>query len=546
MKKLLAAILFALLVTSSLVFASSFSDVSGHNNKEAIDYLYDLGVVEGYNDGTYRPNNTINRAEFVKILTEIEYPNEATGDGCFSDMSSEWYVKYVCYAERHGIVDGYSDGTFRPGNQINLAEALKIVLETYEFDICTTCYEIWYESYYWKAYPLGLLSDISTVISHEVTRGEMAQLIYNVETYLTSEYEDEELTFDDSVNVDSIPNVAILEFGEDDECRYSNGNVRGECVVEKFYQNHEDNYDMIMVIDVGDYEGQYNGWSGNNVQRYVPTNLGMVEECGETCQEEYPERLRHMQQAGDSWKDSNDVIFLHELAHYWGVAWLSTDESCYDESLVEYTFENGHWTELFQAGGGASIMAYLMNEVSEGDLSGIQKGMLTDNNDGTFSFSREDSLQFNAMDLYAMGLIDEETLESKDMYVVLYPEEVGTDLYSGTRYDLTLDDFKNLLLEKETCEDTGPDYYYTGDGSRILHEYDNGQELAENFKAAIVLIKAPDQEITTSDAFQICEAVNYRWPDAWYEATDERSIVDLSIEGYVDEETCEEMFGYNP
>ncbi|MBU0981366.1 S-layer homology domain-containing protein [Patescibacteria group bacterium] len=169
----------------SLAFASmafAFSDSQYHQNSVAINYLQNLGIVQGYNDGTYKPNNTINRAEFTKIVMETLDPGASSGISCFPDVLNMWYSPYVCEAKTRRIISGYSDGYFRPENEINLAEGLKIVLEAYEFDINYN-YPIWYESYFWFAKPKGLLNGINEEIGHMLTRGEMAQLIYNVEMY---------------------------------------------------------------------------------------------------------------------------------------------------------------------------------------------------------------------------------------------------------------------------------------------------------------------------------------------------------------------------
>ncbi|MBU0981147.1 S-layer homology domain-containing protein [Patescibacteria group bacterium] len=181
MKKLIfLGILFCLIPLS---LALAFSDTSYNVNEDAINYLQSKGVVQGYSDGTYRPYNSINRAEFTKIVMESVYPGGSAGGGCFPDVLYDWYAPYVCSARTLGIISGYPDGYFRPNNNINLAEALKIVLEAYNFDVGNS-YSVWYENYFWFAKPKGLLNGMNENVSHYVSRGEMAQLIYNVEMYL--------------------------------------------------------------------------------------------------------------------------------------------------------------------------------------------------------------------------------------------------------------------------------------------------------------------------------------------------------------------------
>ncbi|MFA6024118.1 MAG: S-layer homology domain-containing protein [Candidatus Gracilibacteria bacterium] len=187
MKKALLA-LVSLCSLLAVPTALAFTDTSGHTNEAAIDSLYASGVVEGYADGTYRPDSTINRAEFVKILIEAKYPGQSEGTFCFNDVTAAWYAPYICKAKTLGIVDGYDDGSFKPGNLINLAEALKIVLEADGVVICESCYSIWYEPYYWWAAPRGILEKVNTDIAHSVTRGEMAQLMVNMDSYVATDF----------------------------------------------------------------------------------------------------------------------------------------------------------------------------------------------------------------------------------------------------------------------------------------------------------------------------------------------------------------------
>ena len=175
MKKLFISLALLTLTAASV---AAFSDVYNTPYEEAIETLKSEGIVQGYADGTFRPEAAINRAEFTKVLIEARYPGEAEGSHCFSDVSTQWYAAPICFAEELSIVSGHPDGRFKPGDTINLAEALKIILETYEVDVCTDCAGLWYQPYLEAAEERGLLDGLTKAPSHPLTRGEMAQLIY--------------------------------------------------------------------------------------------------------------------------------------------------------------------------------------------------------------------------------------------------------------------------------------------------------------------------------------------------------------------------------
>ncbi len=163
--------------------ASIFSDVdSDYEYYDAVEYVEVYGIVEGYDDGTYRPENSINRAEFTKILMEAKYPGEAqTGSNCFTDVADEWYAKYVCLAEEKGVISGYSDGSFKPAQYINIAEALKITLETYFSGSFEETTSPWYQKYWDFADDAGYLLSEWGSADEELSRGAMAELIYRIE-----------------------------------------------------------------------------------------------------------------------------------------------------------------------------------------------------------------------------------------------------------------------------------------------------------------------------------------------------------------------------
>ena len=130
----LAVVLTALLAVSA-VFAKapkSFSDLkTSHWCYEKIMDFLGRGFVDGYEDGTFRPDQTITRAEFVKIVNNFfgyDSTPEENAKSSFSDVSEEdWYFGYVEEAVENGYIKGYTDGTFRPFETIRRQEATVIL-----------------------------------------------------------------------------------------------------------------------------------------------------------------------------------------------------------------------------------------------------------------------------------------------------------------------------------------------------------------------------------------------------------------------------------
>ena len=98
-----------------------------YNN--AVSTLSNAGIIDGYEDGTFKPDGNITRAEFATIAVRFF---EATYDGedLFSDIAGHWAQDYINEAANAGIVDGYPDGTFRPQQYITRAEAMTMVNRT--------------------------------------------------------------------------------------------------------------------------------------------------------------------------------------------------------------------------------------------------------------------------------------------------------------------------------------------------------------------------------------------------------------------------------
>ncbi|XOF33553.1 MAG: S-layer homology domain-containing protein [Candidatus Electrothrix sp. YB6] len=105
-----------------------------------VEKLHFAGIVNGNPEGYYLPEHNINRAEFVKMTLEAAYQytdfTAPAAEAPFIDVpKEEWFAPYVLFAKEKGIVRGYEDGTFRPGENINRAEAVKILINSFNIPL---------------------------------------------------------------------------------------------------------------------------------------------------------------------------------------------------------------------------------------------------------------------------------------------------------------------------------------------------------------------------------------------------------------------------
>lgn len=112
--------------------SSGFTDVaSGAWYNNAVSTLTRAGILDGYEDGSFRPNASITRAEFTKIAVSFFKHVGGASANPFSDVpDSAWYAEFVKAAAELGLIGGYEDGTFRPNAPITRAEACTIVNRT--------------------------------------------------------------------------------------------------------------------------------------------------------------------------------------------------------------------------------------------------------------------------------------------------------------------------------------------------------------------------------------------------------------------------------
>lgn len=173
---LLLGVLFA---TSALPTSAAFSDSGGSQYRTSIEALQEKALVQGYPDGSFRPFTAINRAEFLKLqMTASGQPVEGASGGCFSDIHDEWFAPYVCKAKQLGLVQGYPDGTFRAGQSVNMVEALKITAAAFSLSIDAPAEnEEWFDPYVDFFHDNTIFSKFGYWPERSMRREEMAFLM---------------------------------------------------------------------------------------------------------------------------------------------------------------------------------------------------------------------------------------------------------------------------------------------------------------------------------------------------------------------------------
>ncbi len=184
MKKVLSLVLVIAMVLSCFTVAfAAPKDVTDANQIKAIDALVSLGVVNGYPDGTYRPNGTITRAEMTKLLVEaLGHGDLAQGSSSsFKDAKGKWYDGYVAMAAGLDIVNGYPDGTFKGDSAVTYQEAIVMTLRALGYtNSAVNGGNSAYNASKYKALgaSLGLLKNI-TFKNGGANRGDIAVMVYN-------------------------------------------------------------------------------------------------------------------------------------------------------------------------------------------------------------------------------------------------------------------------------------------------------------------------------------------------------------------------------
>ncbi len=180
MKKLFSYVLaLTLLVSTMSVAFAAPEDVKEKSEVQAVDVLMALGVVNGYEDGTYKPEKEVTRAEMAKlIVTALGFEDLAKGStNDFTDAKDHWAKGYIGVCVSLGIVEGRGEGKFAPDSTVKYSEAATMLVRALGWTN-DAIGGVWPVNYVSKAMSLDMFKGVQYV-DDGATRGDIAELLFN-------------------------------------------------------------------------------------------------------------------------------------------------------------------------------------------------------------------------------------------------------------------------------------------------------------------------------------------------------------------------------
>ncbi|MBQ7896935.1 MAG: S-layer homology domain-containing protein [Clostridia bacterium] len=180
--RFLAMLLAVVMIASAALSVSAFDDVAGNKHANAINVLTQLGVIGGYGDGTFKPDQKVTRAEMAKLVYVLytTFVDAGTAKTAFTDVADDhWATGYINWCSQQDIIGGYGDGKFGPNDNVTYDQALKMV-----------CGVLGYKGFQSNLWPtdvrmtalrtLELGEELEDVKGgDQLTRAQVAQIMYN-------------------------------------------------------------------------------------------------------------------------------------------------------------------------------------------------------------------------------------------------------------------------------------------------------------------------------------------------------------------------------
>jgi len=431
-----------------------YSDIAGDPAEGAVNTLSALGVINGYEDGTFKPADPVTRAEMTVLITKMlsGAPYATATNTDFQDcVNVGWAIPYIEYCAQLGIVKGYDSYTFGPTDNITYEQAVTMIIRALGYtDDCNEMIGTYPSAQVQKAIELGILTNISNT-SEYATRGDIAIMLYNaldlpfvyIDHNGTTQYRSgaERFTLNgntiygisvlSSLNKDGAYEYKILSASDLDIAEPDLSNYLG--TLGKVYTDKEDNIlafgDIQTVVITGYFNDKYDKFTTADTTYSINDNS-----------------FKGLEQSADSRLIDTPAIPLYLNGAYEGDILTLADAAQYNRPISLSVKINGSTI--------TSLVAVLIwdetrtEQITESDIANIDKNAKLFGK----SLQRDDYYDIDIRTFNLIGIDSLAELEEDNM-VTIYADtndyirriEVGTDTISGR-----LDSFTEGNAAKDT------------------------------------------------------------------------------------------------
>ena len=186
LKKTLAVVLaFAMILSMGAISTFAYTDVAeGTIVSEAVDILSGLNILTGFEDGTFRPDETVTRAQMAAIICRtLGYEDQAQssmGTTIFNDVAADhWASGYINVAQAQQIINGYGDGNYGPEDKVTYEQAVKMIVSALGYDIAAQAKGGYPTGYLAIASAEGITKSANGKVGDAAARSTIAVLVYN-------------------------------------------------------------------------------------------------------------------------------------------------------------------------------------------------------------------------------------------------------------------------------------------------------------------------------------------------------------------------------
>ena len=235
---------------------AAFTDEADIQAKDAVNMLTALGVIEGYEDGSFNPDGVVTRAEMAKMIFVVR--NNTIDDSAYenntsklTDINSHWAKGYIKFCESQGIIAGYGNNTFRPDDTVTGVEAAKmlLVLAGYDADKAGLTGTAWATNTLRYAGSAGILDDVNSGLESGLPRQYAAQMIYNTLDTNRVKWSNDSESFDDILNGGAKETVGKAYMGLSSDVGTLTSIDRDSLIIKLDESYDSDNYHKIARYD---------------------------------------------------------------------------------------------------------------------------------------------------------------------------------------------------------------------------------------------------------------------------------------------------------